>query len=774
MTCKNIGPIIQSGSHLTVYQCNGGMGHCSLTDSGRKKTDGSMLAFCSSHCPGFVEDARPKLSIVMPMHRRRDSVEMTIMALKIYQADALEQCEIIVCDNEKEQSEHGRMIQGLMDHYSGSVRCKYITFRDVQGTAIGKQKAIEAATGNAILCIDSHVMLPPGAIRKLIDFYDANPTTNNLYQGPCWRSDLFDKDGKPTFNGTHLNPVWSTRMFGVWGVDKKAHEGEPYEIEATGMGLFSFRREAWVGFDSESKGFGVEEFTTHAKFKKRGDKTILLPWLTWWHLFGHVDTHTAGGENVDRIENYVRSSVQTGVPSIPSIKKHFTVDFNDMTPDEFDSMAAKIKGEYVQDEGGYLTCQHRGKPTGEMLNCNCGIDRTIYNCSKHGKCLKKKPVGKNVDDQMVGVTECCKCNDWSAEETKVASVSKSKPIRVGLWLPVWSCGGVERYHLDLARATSRRIHWEGYCLTPGAMTFPDMVDDLERLMPRASNISELAASCDVIIAWGITDLSTLDKFAGRLIVIQHGDDPVWSHGWFKAAIASTKHPVEVVAVSGTAAKLCEGITDLPITILNGGVDMNRIAPSQSRKTTRDALGIGPDEFAVGFVGRFSDEKHPLVTAKVVGQLGDGFRAVYHGSKIGGEVEFINQARDASGGRLSYADRSWHTGDVFNAIDCLIVSSHHEAGPLVAIEAWLCGVPLISTPVGIVREHRDWTFGIVEDPNNIEEFAQRIRSMRVPSETDWMYRYMGLFEIQRDARELFSASAAARRWESFLTSTDQPR
>jgi len=45
----------------------------------------------------------------------------------------------------------------------------------------------------------------------------------------------------------------------------------------------------------------------------------------------------------------------------------------------------------------------------------------------------------------------------------------------------------------------------------------------------------------------------------------------------------------------------------------------------------------------------------------------------------------------------------HLGDVYRGLDCLVSASHEEAGPLVVLEAWAAGLPVVSTPVGAVAE-----------------------------------------------------------------------
>ena len=340
---------------------------------------------------------------------------------------------------------------------------------------------------------------------------------------------------------------------------------------------------------------------------------------------------------------------------------------------------------------------------------------------------------------------------------------RSRPtntVRVGLWLPVWCCGGVERYHLDLARATGPKIKWVGCCLHPYAETIPEMVEELSRVMPVTRDIDALAAECDIILTWCITDLKPVTSFPGRVIIIQHGDTE-WAGQWYKEAMDSLERPIEAVAVSTTSRDICKEIAGVDATILRGGVDMNRIYPTRPRWESRKLLGLSDDDYCIGYVGRYSIEKNPLMAAKVVGHFNDKFlpKAVYHGHAKSGEDQFRADVEEASKGRCVFADRTWHTGDVYSVLDCLIVASPKDAGPLVAVEAWLTGVPLISSNVGLVGQFCQST--IVEDCNDVDEYVKAVV---------WHYNMRGSTQWAdqiQTAAGWFSAAAAARRWESFL-------
>lgn len=351
-------------------------------------------------------------------------------------------------------------------------------------------------------------------------------------------------------------------------------------------------------------------------------------------------------------------------------------------------------------------------------------------------------------------------------------------LRVGLLLPVWYLGGVERYHLALAKWTSPVIEWVGCALTSASLVRQPSIDALAAVMPvhadlhsgaehalwnvirhesEQAAIDAVADRCDVLLTWGVQSLeSRLRGFRGRVVVISHGDGQ-WTRGWLREA---ETRATDCVAVSTEAAA---AFSRPDVTILPGGVELDRLAPTQSRQETRDVWGVGNRQ-AVGFVGRFSNEKNPLQAARIVGELGDGYLAVYHGHNPFGDEKFRQEATALSGGRIVFLGPEWHTGDVYSGLDCLIQASPAEGGPLVTMEAWICCVPVVTTNVGIVRDDQDLAeCSRVVLSGDLRQWCWEVQAAVLE-------RGSGCWstdEARALARERYSAASMARRWELFL-------
>ena len=249
-----------------------------------------------------------ELTIGMAVYKDFDGAYFTIQDLRLHQD--MENVEILLVDN------FGCDTTAAFTASTGPNNpVRYIRYLEKTGTAAPRQKVFEEARGKAVLCMDSHVLMAPGTIARLKQHYRDHPKTNDLYQGPILWDGLKDRS-------SHFQPVWNNYMFGTWGLDPRLELGEPFEIPMQGLGIFSCRKEAWLGFNPKFKGFGGEEFYIHEKFRQAGNKCWCLPWLAWVHRFGRPQGVPYPNLLEDRVWNYLIGWKELGLP-LDSIYEHF-------------------------------------------------------------------------------------------------------------------------------------------------------------------------------------------------------------------------------------------------------------------------------------------------------------------------------------------------------------------------------------------------------------------------------------------------------------------
>jgi len=248
-----------------------------------------------------------KLTVGMPVYDDFDGVYFTIMALRMYQD--MKDTEVLVVDNFGCQT---------TKNFVQSVGGQYTRFVGRPGTAAAKNAVFEAAKGDAVLCMDSHVLLIPGAIASLKAYFTADPDCGDLIQGPL----LYDCLQQVA---THFKPVWRGEMYGIWNDSQHVNNlsSAPIEIPMQGMGVFSCMKKAWLKFNPRFRGFGGEEGYIHEKFRKAGHKCVCLPWLQWAHRFNRPHGTRYQVRVEDKIFNYVVGHTELGLDVAPVVE-HFS------------------------------------------------------------------------------------------------------------------------------------------------------------------------------------------------------------------------------------------------------------------------------------------------------------------------------------------------------------------------------------------------------------------------------------------------------------------
>tara|TARA_R110002020_G_scaffold12409_6_gene45501 strand:- start:8297 stop:10243 length:1947 start_codon:yes stop_codon:yes gene_type:complete len=328
----------------------------------------------------------PKLTIGMAHYDDYDGVYFTIQAMRMFHPEVMEDVEFVVVDNSP-NTRAGKQIKHMMEGFVsiGTAGSVYHPLPDVYGTSISRETIFSVATGDAVLVVDCHVLLPAGSLQRLIKWYDDHPDTRDIYSGPL----VYDNLKSMT---THFNDQWRGEMWGTWGSAFKGNcngqeclfsvveegvptrenpsrakfvsmdmgpieitqcgqcepfptdmlfqghsqkllamgfeytginlDDEPFETPGHGLGLFSCRRDAWLGFNKDAIGFGGEELFIHEKFRQEGGKSICLPFMRWLHRFARPNGVKFPLTRFNKVRNYILEFNELGRDLDP-IHEHF-------------------------------------------------------------------------------------------------------------------------------------------------------------------------------------------------------------------------------------------------------------------------------------------------------------------------------------------------------------------------------------------------------------------------------------------------------------------
>ena len=185
-------------------------------------------------------------------------------------------------------------------------------------------------------------------------------------------------------------------------------------------------------------------------------------------------------------------------------------------------------------------------------------------------------------------------------------------------------------------------------------------------------------------------------------------------------------------------------------------------PEPTASCTR-RLGFAPDDFVLGYVGRFSPEKNVGALVDTLHRLPSGFRLLLVG--FGPErAELMERANRLIPGRYAFTEAHQDLGALYHAMDAFCLPSLSEGYGLVLMEAMFCGRPVISGPVGFAPEAlQDRVNGIVVD-GTPEGFAGAARLLR--DHPEWR-KAVGL-EARAFALRYGLAARMAEKYRRFLS------
>jgi hypothetical protein len=275
------------------------------------------------------------LTIAMATYDEYDATFFTLQSIRMYHPEIAGEIAILVLDNHPSGPSAAALksLEGKVKGY------RYVPYNRFTGTTV-RDFLFREANSEFVLVMDSHVLLAPGSLAKLVAFLKTEHHSKDLFQGPLISDDL-------AVCGSHFEPVWSRGMHGQWGIDQRAADPDapPFEIPVQGLGVFACRKEAWPGLNPRLQGFGAEEGYLHEKIRRNGGKVMCLPFLRWLHRFrpGRVPYPLVWA---DTVRNYLIAYDELGLDDAP-VREHFESFLGAETAHPFFDVAQReIAGPY--------------------------------------------------------------------------------------------------------------------------------------------------------------------------------------------------------------------------------------------------------------------------------------------------------------------------------------------------------------------------------------------------------------------------------------------
>jgi len=244
---------------------------------------------------------------------------------------------------------------------------------------------------------------------------------------------------------------------------------------------------------------------------------------------------------------------------------------------------------------------------------------------------------------------------------------------------------------------------------------------------KAGTVGRLAA----LLAGGRRPPIVVHTFHGHVLRGYFG--PVRSRffRWLERWLA--RHTTALVAVSPQVRDDLVALGVAPpekFAVIRLGIELEqRVADGDSRTATRRYLGIPPDRFAVGWIGRMTAIKNTEDVLSAFKRLRDrGVEATLCMVGDGPDRPQLEQRAHELGIMRDtlFLGYQQEVAALYAAFDALVLPSSNEGTPVSVIEALAARTPVVATRVGgvpdVVREGED---GFLVDTGDTEALAERL-------------------------------------------------
>ena len=282
-----------------------------------------------------------KLTIGSLVYDDFDGIYFSYQSIRLNNQDILDDLDLIVVDNNPESPE-GKATKD----FCTKAKIRYEPYTSNKSTAL-RNKVFELSEAPHSVCMDPHVIFEPNTIQNLLRFYQANPESEDLYQGPLLMDCIKGHDPM-----THMDPVWRSHMWGIWGVDPRGISANmaPFEIPMQGLGTFSCKTDSWLGFNEKFIGFGGEEGYIHEKYRKNKRTTWCLPFFRWLHRFGRPRGVPYPLSLEHRIHNYFVGFNELKLDKSPLIE-HFKKEAPSLDLENFSRNLESFRSNFLIQHG---------------------------------------------------------------------------------------------------------------------------------------------------------------------------------------------------------------------------------------------------------------------------------------------------------------------------------------------------------------------------------------------------------------------------------------
>jgi len=372
---------------------------------------------------------------------------------------------------------------------------------------------------------------------------------------------------------------------------------------------------------------------------------------------------------------------------------------------------------------------------------------------------------------------------FSNKENNMQSVQFYEPtLRVLALTPGLAPGGAEQHLTTLVRHASR-VKYAGIITLDGAPRLSSQLGGVPVCQAKREEdeshdnaivraVHEQVARglrFDLIMYWGFGPMN-FDALKVPVVHVTHASGMEkaneWTWKWTQDRGESLAHYHVAVSESAVLSFSERVRKSSKIHVIHNGADTERTCVCFGRDHQRNLWGIPNDKKVVLYVGRLFEGKGADLLVKAMRYLPQDYVAVIYG--WGDQARDLRVMAEETPGRVFFPlPQLQALGDVYAASDVVAIPSSSEAFPLVMIEAFHAGVPLVCSEFNTLKEVETVYFGgepaawHTDCPPKPEHLAKSIQLATTSDASVEIVRRAAVI-----SRRHFSASAMVGRWESF--------
>lgn len=298
----------------------------------------------------------------------------------------------------------------------------------------------------------------------------------------------------------------------------------------------------------------------------------------------------------------------------------------------------------------------------------------------------------------------------------------NKP-KVALITPSLGLGGAERWIVTLARFFKRLdpyliLNLSGQSDSILLEEVPNTTKVLSDFYSNPKKIIDVLRDADAVISWCFnSNISLKNNLKCPTIDVSHSD-PSWEQ--HSLLISQTqKNSKYHVGVSKVAASAFKG----DATVIYNGIDTNRLKELKGRIEQRKEWGCENDKVIL-FLSRLSPEKNPQILLECSDLFDETWKFLFVDT---GSLKKDFQSIKKTNVKL--IKKTNNMGDYYAGADVIVLPSDVEGMPLVLLESWFCGVPIVTTQydsyLELMNLHGELCLSTQIRPTAIE-FAYKIK------------------------------------------------